>query len=254
MRLLRITLATIFQRKSWVVCAFLVLIFPFALPLISSATEKPLLEQPARVQAAWSMLWLCGLAWGLFTAAHEGEHNARSGLGEYFLTTGISRIRQLGQIWLALIAFIAPLTLAAALVCQFGARPANPIEQAWWWQLNLQHAILYLLVIAPLLMLAIALASRYGSTCGFALSLLLALYGLYGVAYLDNMLRVEENPLLQAVLWTSPQYRFADLTQRMYYKNGALSADTFKLLFAYFCGLGAVIFSLSGACFKSRAS
>ena len=69
MRLFRLTLATIFQRKAWAICALAVIVLPFVLPLLSSATEKPILVQPARILAAWSTLWTCALLWGLFTAA-----------------------------------------------------------------------------------------------------------------------------------------------------------------------------------------
>ena len=51
MRLFRLTFATILQRKAWAICAFAVTALPFALPMISSATEKPLLMQPARILA-----------------------------------------------------------------------------------------------------------------------------------------------------------------------------------------------------------
>ena len=95
MRLFRLTLATIFHRKAWAICALAVIALPFVLPLISSATEKPILVQPARILAAWDTLWICTLLWGFFTAAREGEANARSGIGEYFLTTGVSATRQL---------------------------------------------------------------------------------------------------------------------------------------------------------------
>ena len=198
MRLFRLTLATIFQRKAWAICAFAVIALPFVLPMISSATEKPLLVQPARVQAAWGTLWVCALIWGLFTAAREGESNAKSGIGEYFLTTGVSATRQLFEIWLAVFCFVAPLAVIAALICQFAAAPGDPVERSMWWVLNGQYATLFLLVIAPLLALATALASRFGGITGFSVTLLITLYGLYGVGYLDNMLKIEENPMLQA--------------------------------------------------------
>ena len=95
MRLFRLTFATIYHRKAWAICAFALIVLPFVLPLISSATEKPLLVQPARILAVWNVLWICALTWGLFTAAHEGENNAKSGVGEYFLTSGVSAFRQL---------------------------------------------------------------------------------------------------------------------------------------------------------------
>ena len=254
MRLYRLTVATIFQRKAWAVCAVAVIALPFALPLLSSATEKPLLVQPARIQAAWVTLWICSLLWGFFTASHEGENNAKSGLGEYFLTTGVCATRQLFELWLGVFSFIAPLTLITALICQLAAAPADPAEHAMWWVLNAQYAALFLLVIAPLLALATALASRFGGITGFAVTLGLTLYGLYGVGYLDNMLKLEPNPILRSVWLFSPQYRWADLTQRLYFKYGALPTDAFWTMTVYFAGILAVYTGLSRLCFRTRLS
>lgn len=252
MRLFRLTLATIFQRKAWAICVVAVIALPFALPLISSATEKPILVQPARIQAAWGTLWICALLWGLFTAAHEGENNAKSGIGEYFLTTGISATRQLFEIWLAVFGFVTLLTITTALICQFAAAPGDPVEHSMWWVLNAQYAVLFLLVIAPLLALATALASRFGGITGFAVTLGLTLYGLYGVGYLDNMLKLEENPILHGLWLFSPQYRFADLTQRLYFKSGALSSSAFWTMTVYFVGILAVYTGLSRICFRTK--
>jgi len=254
MRLFRLTIATIFQRKAWAICAVAVIALPFGLPLISSATEKPILVQPARIQAAWATLWICALLWGLFTASREGESNAKSGIGEYFLTTGISATRQLFEIWLAVFCFIAPLTLITALICQFAATPVDPAEHSMWWVLNAQYAFLFLLVIAPLLALATALASRFGGITGFAVTLGITLYGLYGVGYLDNMLKLEENPILHGLWLFSPQYRFADLTQRLYFKSGALPTDAFWTMSLYFAGIRAVYTGLSRLCFRTKLS
>jgi hypothetical protein len=254
MRLFRLTFATIFQRKTWAICALAAICLPFVMPLISSATEKPLLVQPARILAAWNTLWICALVWGLFTAAREGENNAKSGIGEYFLTTGVSATRQLFEIWLAVFCFIAPLTLLTALICQFAAAPADPLEHSMWWLLNAQYASLFLLVIAPLLALATALASRFGGITGFSVTLLITLYGLYGVGYLDNMLKIEENPLLQSFLLFSPQYRFADLTQRLCFKSGALPGGAFWMMTLYFAGILAVYAGISRLCFRTKLS
>lgn len=252
MRLFRLTLATIFQRKAWVICVFAVVALPFLLPMISSASEKPILVQPARILAAWNTLWICTLIWGLFTAAREGESNAKSGIGEYFLTTGLSATRQLFQIWLAVFTFIAPLAILTALICQFSAAPGDPAERSMWWVLNLQYTALFLLVVAPLLALAIALASRFGGITGFAVTLLITLYGLYGVGYLDQMLKQEANAILRG-LWTfSPHYRFADLTQRLYFKTGALPVEAFTTMIAYFAGILAVYAGISRICFRTK--
>jgi hypothetical protein len=254
MRLFRLTFATILQRKAWAICALAVTALPFALPLISSATEKPILVQPARILAAWGTLWVCCLLWGLFTAAREGETNAKTGVGEYFQTTGVSATRQLFQIWLAVFCFVAPLTLITALICQFAAAPSDPVEQGMWWTLNLQYSALFLLVMAPLLALATALASRFGGITGFAVTLGIALYGLYGVGYLDNMLQLEENPILHGVWLFSPHYRFADLTQRLLFKTGALPLEAFRGMILYFAGILAVYVGLSRLCFRTKLS
>ncbi|RYD83078.1 MAG: hypothetical protein EOP84_08435 [Verrucomicrobiaceae bacterium] len=225
---------------------------PFALPLISSATEKPVLVQPARILAAWGTLWTCTLLWGLFTASREGENNAKTGVGEYFQTTGLSPTRQLFEIWLAIFSFVAPLALITAAISQFAALPADPVEHPMWWSINLQYTALFLLVMAPLLALAIALASRFGGITGFTVTLLITLYGLYGVSYLDNMLKLEENPILHGVWLFSPHYRFADLTQRLYFKTGALPATAFWSMMLYFAGIFAVYTGISRLCFRTK--
>lgn len=254
MRLFRLTFATIFQRKSWALCLFAVLAMPFVLPWISSATEKPILIQPARILAAWGTLWICAVFWGLFTAADHGETNAKSGVGEYFQTTGTSATRQLFEIWLAIFSFIAPLTLITALICQFAAAPANPAEKGHWLALNFQYVSLFLLVIAPLLALAIAIASRFGGIAGFAVTFGITLYGLYGIGYLESMLKIEDNPVLLG-LWTcSPHYNLADLTQRLLFKSGALPTEGFKNMVLYFLGISAVYAGASRLCFRTKTT
>lgn len=254
MRLFRLTLATIFQRKAWAICAFAVLVLPFALPMVSSATEKPILVQPARILAAWNTLWICTLVWGLFTAAREGENNAKSGIGEYFQTNGLSATRQLLEIWLAVFTFIVPLTLIATAICLFAAAPADPAERSMWWILNAQYAALFLLVVAPLLALATAIASRFGGIAGFAVTFFLTIYGLYGVGYLDNMLKLEANPVLRGLWSASPHYRLADLTQRLYFKTGALPGEAFGMMLVYFAGILAVYTGISRLCFRTKLS
>lgn len=254
MRLFRLTLSTIFQRKAWVICAFAIIALPFALPMISSATEKPILLQPARVQAAWGTLWIVAMLWGFFTAAKQGEINAKSGIGEYFATTGVSPTRQLFEIWLAVFCFIAPMAIATAAISQFAATPADPAEHSMWWTLNLQYLTLFLLVVAPLLALSLALASRFGGIAGYIVSLGLTLYGLYGVGYLDNMLKLEENPFLQSLWLFSPHYHFADLTQRLYFKSGALPSAAFGQMILYFLGILALYTGISRLCFRTKIS
>jgi hypothetical protein len=254
MRLFRLTLTTIFLRKAWVICAFAIIVLPFLLPWISSSTEKPILIQPARIQTAWSSLWIVTLLWGYFTAAKQGETNATSGTGEYFLTTGLTPSRQLFEIWLAVFTFIAPLALITAAISQFAATPSAEQEREMWWVLNFQYLTLFLLVTSPLIALAIALASRFGGITGYIATLAVTLYGLYGVGYLDNLLKQEQNPILQGIWLYSPHYSFADLTQRLYFKSGALPDDAYGRMILYFLGLLAVYAGISRLCFRSKLS
>jgi hypothetical protein len=252
MRLLRLTSSTIFRRKTWAICVFAVIFIPILLPMISMATERPAILQPARIHAAWATVWACSLLWGLFTAARQGELNSTTGVGEYFLTTGVSPTRQLLEIWSAVMLFVAPIAILGTCICLIFAMPGDPEERSMWWVLNFQYLTLFFLAIAPLTGLTIALASRFGGISGFAATLGLAVYGLYGVGYLDNMLKLEENPFLQSIWLFSPQYRWADLTQRLYFKLGVIPAPLFWKTVAYFSGILAVYAGVSRLCFRTK--
>lgn len=254
MRLFRLTLSTIFQRKSWVVGLFMVAVLPFLLPQISSATENPVLTKPAIAQATWAMAWLAAILWGFFTAARQGESNVRSGLGEYFQTNGVSPTRQMLEMWLAVFCFVAPLGLIAAGVCILAASPSLPDERSMWLATNLQFAVLYILTIAPLLALALSVASRFGGITGFATSAFLAIYGLYGVGYMKMLLQLEGNRILQWLWTASPHYHFADATDRLRYKQGAIDSEKFPLFLAYFGGIFLVYIALSRLVFRARAT
>ncbi len=252
--LFRLTLATIFRRKSWIVGLFVVVVLPFILPQISSSTENPTLLKPAIAQATWAMAWLSAIFWGFFTAARQGESNANSGLGEYFQTTGLSATRQMLEMWLAVFCFVAPLGLIAAAVCVLAASPALPDERSMWLTTNLQYALLFILTIAPLLALALSVASRFGGITGFVTSAFLAVYGLYGVGYMQQLLQLEGNRLLQWIWTVSPHYHFADPTERLRYKQGALDPGSFPLFLAYFAGIFLVYLAVSRLLFRTRAA
>ena len=252
MRLFKLTFATIFRRKTWAICALLVVAFPFAIQLLSSATENPAMRKPAIAQATWVMAWLSTVFWGFFAAAKAGETHSQFGLGEYFRSTGLSATRQLFQLWAATATFVLPLGLAAALVCIFAASPSHPDERIMWININVQHAILFILAIGPLLALAVAIASRFGSLTGFLASSGLTVYGLYGVGYLESLLQIETNPVLYR-LWTlSPQYHLADPTERLRYKTGAIEWHQFPLILLYFIGIMLIYAVLARLLFRTK--
>jgi len=254
MRLFRLTLSTLFRRHTWIVGALVVLAGPFILARLSTGPENPALMKPALAQAAWGLAWLVTIFWGFFAAASLGQQHTRSGLGEFFQSSGVSATRQLLEIWLAVFTFVAPLGLAAALVCSLAAAPALPDERAMWIANNFQYALLFVLVVAPLLALAISLASRFGSIAGFTTTAGLTLYGLYGVGYMKMLISLEGNRLL-GWMWTiSPHYHFADPTERLRYKLGAIEWSEFPLLLGYFGGIALIYLALSRASFRVRAS
>jgi hypothetical protein len=254
MRLFRLTVATLFRRKSWVVAFFAVGVLPFLLTQISSGTENAALLKPALAQATWAMTLLSAIFWGFFTAAKQGESNAKSGLGEYFLTTGVSAGRQLFEMWLAIFSYLAPLPFISAAICVLAASPSLPDERTMWLATNFQYAILFLVVMAPLVALACAVASRLGNITGFLVSSALAIYGLYGVGYLKLLGNLEGNALAKWVWTSSPHYHFADPTERLRYKLGAIAWDKFPLLLAYFGGILLVYAALSRLLFRARAT
>ena len=117
---------------------------------------------------------------------------------------------------------------------------------------NLQFAVLFLLTIGPLALLGVGISSRFGALVGYVLPTSLCLYGLYGVGYLDNMLKLEPNPMLRAIWTYSPHYRYSDLTQRLYFKSGPLPGYAFQLMVFYFIGIAAVIAVIARLCFKTK--
>jgi hypothetical protein len=254
MRLYRLTTTTLFRRNSWIICVFAVGVMPFLLTQISSGTENEVLKKPAIAQATWAMALLSAIFWGFFTAAKQGESNARSGLGEYFLTTGVSASRQLFEMWLSVFTFLAPLPLLSAAICMLAASPGAPDERSMWIATNFQYATLFLVVMAPLVALASAVASRFGSLTGFLTSSGLAIYGLYGVGYLKLLGNLEDNPVLRWIWAASPHYHFADPTERLRYKLGAIAWDKFPLLLAYFGGILLVYAAISRLVFRTRAT
>lgn len=254
MRLFKLTLSTLLRRNTWVICALMVTILPFVLPQISSSTENPSLVKPALAQAAWVMAWLSAAFWGYFAAAQTGEHLSKSGLGEYFHSQGVSATRQLFQVWLAVFTFVAPLGMIAALVSVLAASPANPSEKTLWIATNFQYALLFASVVAPLIALAIACASRFGSVSGFLVSCSLSFYGLYGVGYVKQLISVENSRVLTWLWSASPHYHFADPTERLRYKLGAIEWSQFPLLLAYFGGIALLYIAISRWIFRVRAT
>jgi len=225
------------QRKVWIIALFCALVLPIVLPYLTPYESNPSLIEPARAQAAWGCLWVVTIAWLFFQAARFGDDTARSGLGAYFLSSGVSGLSQMMQIWLACLSFLLPLVLVTLAVCFLGAMPSDSAQAQMWVATNLQYAALFLLVVTPLMMVAVSVGSRFGSTVGYLIPLCMSIYGMYGVGYLAMMTDAQSNLLLDWLYVVSPHYHLADLTPRLVLKHGSMLGSEFLQLVIYFAGI-----------------
>ena len=252
MDLFKLTFTTIMTRKLWVAMLLLAVLLPIVLPYFTpwEATKK--LLEPARAQAAWSCCWLIGILWSLSQAARFGDSNSRTGMGAYLISQGVGPLRQIFNIWLAVMLFIIPLAICAVVICLTMAMPGDSEEASMWVATNFQFAALFLLTIAPLALLAIGLGSRFGALIAYIVPGGLCFYGLYGVSYLGMTIKMQDNPLLEWIYVLSPQYHLADLTPRLIFKMGHLPALDFGIYTAYFALIGLVFGAISILLFRTK--
>ncbi|MBK1790101.1 hypothetical protein [Persicirhabdus sediminis] len=253
MTIFRLSLATLIQRKVWVIALLLALLCPMVLPYMTPVDVSPALLPPARAQMAWNILWILTLFWLLFQSARFGEDHSKSGMGAYFLSRGQGRLQQLLQLWLANLSMLLALLVITVLMCLIFAMPEDPVQASQWRLLNGQYFVLVLLSMAPLMLLATALGSRFGSTIAYVVPVFLALYGMYGVGYLQTMTTMRMSPALEWIYVVSPHYHLAELTTRMVFKQGHLLVSDFIPIVGYFCCLAMLLFSLSALIFKAKA-
>ncbi len=247
MELYRLTLASILSRKTFAIFAVLLLILPFALPYMTPWESKPSLLQPARAQMAWIFLWVSAMGWLLFQGATIGDRWSSHGILEYFKTLGISRWKQIAQLWLSCFTVFGGMVLIAFSISTFTAMPGDPTEARHWIITNLQYALLFLLVVAPLLALSISLGTRFNGAAAYAVTIGLALYGLFGISYLEIFLADNNNPVLNLLYLVSPHYHLSDLTPRLIFKLGALPLAELARISAY---LGGIALAITGASYQ----
>ncbi len=121
-----------------------------------------------------------------------------------------------------------------------------------WVATNFQYAWLFLLVIAPLSMLAIALGTRLNATAAYVLTGVIAIYGLFGVGYLDFFLSQSGQPILNFLYVISPHYHLADLTNRLVFKLGALDGASFMKSTVYLAGVGMLLVGLACSLYREK--
>lgn len=243
MPVFRLTFNTIITRKVWVIVALLVGVLPWFGHQFTPGSYNPTLVGPSIINFTWSLAWLTALVWGLHQAAAAGNDLVSTGLGEFFRARGISKTSQFGQITLAIAAIILPIFLIASLVSFFGARPTNPEESKFWFILHLQCTSLAFAVICQLIVLAVAIGSRFGTTSGLLIPLFLAFSGLVILPHLSEKQALEGGSAIGLIWGILPHYHLADLTNMLIFKLGSLPtkvwAATALYLFIYFVLLAA---------------
>lgn len=252
MPLFKLTLKTIIARNTYLVFLLALILLPLVLPYLTPWEEKPALLQPARAQTAWGLLWIVSLVWLFYQAAVMGHDGASQGVLEYFKTMGVNRCSQMCQLWANSLLWCGVCVIIACGISLLFAMPGDPEEARMWLQTNLQYAVLYLLSMAPLFLMAIALGTRINGTAAYVISAGLAVYGLYGIGFLDFFLSQSGNPVVDALYVVSPHYHMADLTTRLVYKMGPLESPAFMKMVVYFVGLGMVIVSVSSLLFRVK--
>ena len=251
MDLFRLTVTTLIARKAWAIVLLVAITLPLVLPYFTTYEANVKLLEPARAQAAWMVAWIIAVLWTFGQAASFGDKNSRAGLGAYFRSQGFGPVRQIFSIWGAVMLFLLPVLACAVLICLITAMPADSGEASLWVMTNLQSAALFLLVIGPLALLAVGLASRFGSLVGYVLPTTLCIYGLHGVGFLGQTVKSRDNPVLEWLYALSPQYHLADLTPRLIFKMGHLPSGDFLTTVAYFLGVTLVIGSCATLLFRT---
>lgn len=245
MELYKLTLVSIINRKTFAIFAILLLALPFVLPLMTPWESKPTLLEPARAQMAWILLWTTAIGWLLFQGATIGDRWSSHGILEYFKTLGVSRRQQLAQMWLSCFTVFGGMVLITFLISTFTAMPGDPVEARHWLITNLQYLLLFVLVIAPLLILSISLGTRFNGAAAYAITIGLALYGMFGIGYLEVFLADNRNLFLNLVYLLSPHYHLSDLTSRLVFKLGAVPLAELGRISGYLSGVALITVGLS---------
>ncbi len=252
MDIFRLFLATIIQRKVWVVWLVLIAVGAAVVPLMTPYEQDVTLIEPERARTVWMLFWIASLTWVLFQGANLGASLRLHGLGDYFASQGVTPVRQMLQSWLSVMVFSILLGVAATAISVFWASPSDPAEAKLWFYLNLQFFSLSQLTIGALLMISIGFATRIGSAPSFLIALASGLYGLYGVGYLKQFTLNKSNALLDT-LWTiGPHLHLSNLSNRLMYKLGALNFTDFATIACYLGGILLVSFAVSSVAFTPR--
>ncbi|GEM_PF-585652 len=251
--LFRVCMAGLAVRGScWLLLAG-ALVFAWAAPLLTPWDENPPILQPARAQAAWLYAWLALFTWLPFQAAALGRRLRCEGVLEFFHARGAGPDALCLQLSAAVAVWMLGVMLLACLVCLTVCLPTNPDEARLWLGLVLQQGVLYILVSAPLVLLAAALGTCAGEVIAFLAPVLLLFLGLLAASWLEPLLAGSPSFFHRCTWLVLPHYHLADLSPRLVFKMGPLAHADFLGSLSCLALQGAAI-SLTGLCvFRTRS-
>jgi len=99
---------------------------------------------------------------------------------------------------------------------------------------------------------AIALGTRLNATAAYVITGAIAVYGLFGIGYLDFFLSQSGQPFFDFLYLISPHFHLADLTNRLTFKLGALDATSFAHSAIYLAGLGLVLTGFACVLYREK--
>lgn len=251
--LFRLSLAGLMGRGSCWLLLLGAVLFVWIAPLLTPWEENPQILQPARAQAAWVYAWIALFTWLPFQASALGHRMRCEGMLEHLHAGGTGRISQCLQLSAAILVWMLAVVLIAVIFCLTWTLPKRPEEAQMWASLVLQYAFIFSLCAAPLLMLAVALGTRTAEVIAFMVPTGLLFVGLFGAAWLAPLLGGADSGVLQSLWLALPHYHLADLTPRLVFKMGPLSAADFMGV-AGTLGLQGAALSIFGLClFRTRS-
>ncbi|MDF2375892.1 MAG: hypothetical protein P1U81_06595 [Verrucomicrobiales bacterium] len=240
---LRLYLSSLFSRKVILVFVFLLPLLAIFLPELTPVSLKPSLIEPARAQAAWVLLWLTTVIWILVEASSTGSRWQRGGIFELLLPASRNRFPKAMlalQINAGLVFPSIVLLIETILISLYLCTPSDSAEARLWSVTNLQYGTLYLIVTAPLCLLAFSLGTRLNPVVSW---IIVAAFLIYGLVIQEKFAPFLSGGGIASSLGSLclPHYHLADLTDRLVFKLGPLPPGVFGQFILYFGGWGIIL-------------
>jgi hypothetical protein len=222
-------------------------------PKLTPWQENPQILQPAWAQAAWMYAWLALFTWLPFQGAVLGHRLRHEGLLEHLRAGGRGAANLCLQLTSAVLVWMVVVSLMAFLVCVPFCLPRNPEQAKLWIISTSQYWALYVVVGAPLVVLAVALGTRTAEILAFMIPVSLLFLGLFGAVWLAPMLGGSEAPALKTLWLATPHYHLADLTPRLVFKMGPLPTADFLAALGILTLQGAALCFIGRCLFRTRS-